>query len=187
MARYSITPRADGSTLATTTIDYAHHEIHDGSAFIVAVNNSGGSGTKATVSFTTPAGSKWIHMLAEYRSNVEAFYTVGEGATVGAESGANSPCINRNRNYSASKVSILLPAGSVPATVGNVTLGGTVSDFGTTLQVFHFGSGKTGGGGRDNNEWVLKPSTVYAFQVESQAATSEVSLELHWYEHTDKQ
>ena len=61
-----------------------------------------------------------------------------------------------------------------------------MSAFGTKLTELQVGSGKVGGEARGQGEWVLKKGTVYAFEIESQAATSEVSMELVWYEHIDK-
>ena len=177
--------RLDGSTHATNTIDYAHHEVHDGSSFTAEHNAAGGSATKATISFTTPAGTKYFHIVIEARTNVAAVYTLGEGATVTAESGTNYLARNKRR-VATMNVSTVLPAGSVPATAGNVTVGGTVTDFGTVLETFQVGSGRVGDNARGVDEWILAPSTVYAIEMESQAATSEVRVSIHWYEHTDK-
>jgi len=175
----------DGSTRALNVIDYEHHEIHAGSAFTAEANAAGASGTKATISFTTPAGTKYLHMIVESRTNVAAVFTLGEGATVTADSGTNYLARNKRR-VATMNVSTVLPAGSAPATAGNVTVGGTVSNFGTVLETFQVGSGKTGDNPRGVAEWILAPSTVYAVEIESQAATSEVRISIHWYEHTDK-
>ena len=175
----------DGSTRALNVIDYEHHEIHSGSSFTAEHNAAGGSGTKATISFTTPAGTKYIHMVVETRTNVAAVYTLGEGATVTAESGTNYLARNKRR-VATMNVATVLPAGSVPATAGNVTAGGTVTDFGTVLETIQVGSGKLGDNSRGTDEWVLAPGTVYALEMESEAATSEVRVSIHWYEHTDK-
>lgn len=161
------------------SIMHPHHEIHKGMAFTAEHNVAGGSGTKATISFTTPNTSKLCHMLVTMRANVESFYTFGEGATVTASSG--SDYVPRNRHRESVNVTGLISAGSSGG-AGKVTLGGTVSDFGTVLETLHIGIGKQGGESRDIREWVLKRDTTYALEVESEATSSEVTVEIHYYE-----
>lgn len=177
--------RIDPSTHSLQIIDYAHHEIHAGSSYTAEHNAAGGSGTKATISFTTPAGTKYLHVVIETRTNVAGVYTLGEGATVTAASGTNYLARNKRR-VPTMGVSTVLPGGSAPNTAGNVTVGGTVTDFGTVLETVQIGAGKLGGSARGVDEWILAPSTVYAIEMESQAATSEVRVSIHWYEHEDK-
>ena len=177
-------PRRDRSTAVQMSIDYAHHEAHEGSMYHAHTSAAGGSATKATISFTTPNTAKWFHVVFFYRSNVEATFTMGEGATVTAVSGTDYKARNRNRNIADASTAI--SAGSAGGATF-VTTGGTVTSFGTTVDFDHFGAGqKTGGESRSSNEWILKKNTTYAFEVESQAATSEVGLALTWYEHTDR-
>lgn len=173
----------DGITTSIRVVDYAHHEVHSGSSYRIEHNASGGSGTKATVSFTTSDTAKWLHVIVTARGNVESVYTMGEGATITAASGTDY--IPRNKNRNSTNTSTVISAGSAGG-AGYATIGGTVTDFGTTLESLHFGSGKQQGGGeRGTDEWILKQNTTYAFEVESQAVTSEVTCELHWYEHTN--
>ena len=175
----------DKSTGAQITITYPHHEVHSGSSFRASHFAAGGSGTKATISFTTADTDKWLHVIFTSRSNVEAIFTFGEGATVTGSSGSDYAPRNRNRN--STKTSGVSGAGSAGA-AGNCTVGGTVTDFGTILEQLHFGSGvKVGGDTRGTAEWVLAPNTVYAVEIESQAASSEVFVDADWYEHSDKQ
>ena len=174
----------DKTTGGLLTIDYAHHEIHDGGSYRASHSAAGGSGTKATVSFKTPDTSKWLHVVIGARSNVEAIYTLGEAATVTASSGSDYAPRNRNRN--STNTSGVSGAGSAGG-AGNCTIGATVTGFGTVLEVIHFGDGKKAGGdARGSAEWILKPNTVYAAEVESQAVTSEVSIDIDWYEHTNR-
>ena len=175
--------RIDASTNSLNCISYEHHEIHGGSLYTAEDNASGGSGTKATISFTTPDTTKWAHAIFTVRANVESHYTLGEGATITAASGADY--VPRNQNRNSGNASALISAGSAGG-AGKVTIGGTVTNFGTVLETIHFGSGKQGGEGRGMREWVLKQNTTYACEVETEAASSECTIEIHWYEHTDK-
>ncbi|MCP4540160.1 MAG: hypothetical protein GY832_23730 [Chloroflexi bacterium] len=180
----SRTAKCDSSTNSLQTIEYEHHEIHSGSSYTMEHNAAGGSGTKATISFTTPNTTKWLHMVITARANVEAFYTLGEGATITGASGADYAPRNKNRN--SANTSGVISAGSAGG-AGNATIGGTVTNFGTTLEMLHFGKGRQQpGASHGENEWILKQNTTYAFEVETEAASSEATVELHWYEHTDK-
>jgi len=173
----------DASTEAVMTIEYPHHEIHEGSMYHAHHNASGGSGTKATISLTTPNTTKHLHVVIQGRGNVESMMTIGEGATVTAASGTDDAPHNRNRN--SANVSTAISAGSAGG-AGFITTGGAVTSFGTILNVEHFGAGNRAGGDSRSEEWVLKANTTYAFEVESQAATSEVGININWYEHTDR-
>lgn len=159
-------------------IEYEHQRVEDGFGYTAEHNNDNGSGTKATISFTTPNSDVEIHIVMSIRSNVEAFYTLGEEVTMAV---AGSDYAPRNQNRRSFNTTSLISAGSSGG-VGYVTLGGTVSDFGTVLETMHFGSGRQGGEGRDIREWILRQNTTYAMEVEAQAATAEVTIEIHYYE-----
>lgn len=174
--------RIDAATSSLVTVDYAHHEVHSGDAFAATHSAAGGAGTKATISFATPDTTKWAHVLVFSTSNVAALLTVGEIATVTAVSGADYAPRNKNRN--SGTASTLISAGSAGG-AGLVTIGGTVTDFGTILEELQVGAKKVGGDVRGTNEWVLKQDTVYAFEIEAQEASAEVSMVLEWYEHAD--
>ena len=175
--------RMDQSTNVLSIVEYEHHEIHSGSMFHAEDSAAGGSGTKATISFKTPNTTKWAHVVFTARTNVAAVVTMGEGCTVTGASGADYAPKNKNRNIA--KSSTLIAEGSAGG-AGNVTIGGAVTNFGTTLTELQLGSGREGGDVRGLGEWVLKANTIYAFEVESQAASSEVNIELVWYEHTER-
>jgi len=178
--------RIDASTNTLQTIDYGHHEIHAGSGFHAEAKAAGGSGTKATITLTTPNTTKWAHVIVSFYSNVEAQVSVGEGATVTAESGTTLPAYNRNRN-SGTATTMISEGTTGGDAAGALTQGATVSNFGTALvDDRQIGSGREGGETRELGEWVLKQNTIYAFECESQAASSEVRVIIDYYEHTDK-
>lgn len=176
----SLSNGIDGVSGHQTAIDSAHAHIHEGEGYTTEHNAAGASGTKATITFTTPSGSKLIHLITHARSNVEAFYTLGEGPTITADTGTNKAPTARNRSNIVASIVI----GTRTATANNITFGATVSDFGTILEQLHFGLGKIGGEDRADDEWILKPSTTYALEIESQANSSEIFIEADWYEHT---
>ncbi len=173
--------RLDPVTFVPISIDTAHHHIHDGSSYHAFINAVGASGTKATLTFKTPNTSKLIHIVVGFRANVESLITCGEASTVTGASGSDFTPVNRNRN--SSTTSGLITEGSAGG-AGKITQGATVTNFGTILHIEHIGDGKQEGGeARGTHEWVLKPDTVYAIEVETEAASSEAHLELDWYEH----
>ena len=173
---------SDGTTASLLVIDHTHHKIHEGVMYHATANAAGGLGTKATLSFTTPNTTKWAHMLIHTRSNVEAIYTLGEGATITAASGSNWPATNKNRN--STNTSDMISAGSSSG-AGYITVNATVTSAGNVIDNDHFGIGRSGGESRNDDEWILKQNTTYAAEVISEAATSEVSISIEWYEHTD--
>lgn len=175
--------RMDQTTNALISILHPHHEVHAGRMFTCEHNVEDGSGAKATISFTTPDTAQWAHVVITVRSNVEAHYTLGEGATITADSGDDyvPRHMNRNKNGIGSS---LISAGSAGG-ADNVTLGGTVTNFGLILETIHFGSSKIGGEGRGTREWVLKQNTTYACEIEAEGSSADITIELHWYEHVD--
>ncbi len=175
-------PRLDPATFNLQTITEAHGHVHESRSFHVFINASGGSGTKATISFKTPDTTRWIHLAVHARGNVESHLTCGEGATITADSGSDFAPLNRNRNSVVE--SVVISAGSGGG-AGNVTTGGTVTDFGTLIHLEHLGNNKIGEESRGEIEFVLKRNTTYAIEVETEAASSEAFVELEYYEHTD--
>jgi len=181
-ATYQV-PRIDAWTHAFMTLDYEHHEVHAGSSYHAFLNVSGGSGTKATFTLTTPNTTKWAHLVIHFRASVESNIHFGEGATVTSSSGSDFAPLNKERN--SNNTSGMISSGSAGG-AGNITSGSAVTNFGTTLHLEHVGSGRAGGESRGTNEWILKQNTTYAIELISEAASSELFLELHWYEHTNR-
>lgn len=172
----------DASTETLQTIDHSHHKILEGDAYTAKVQAEGGVGTKAIITFTTSDTAKWMHIIIHARSNVEAHYTLGESPTITADTGTNFIVYNRNRNSDNES----LTKGTRTATAGQMTEGATVTNLGTILEQVHLGSGRAGGENRSDDEWVLKQNTTYVLECESEAATSDVLIEIDWYEHTNK-
>lgn len=162
------------------TIAYANYQIRKGTAYTAEVVAADGIGTKATLTFTTPDNSeKLMHLIVHSRSNIESFYTLGENPTITGGTGTNFIVYNRNRN----SVNTSQAFGTRTVVRGQMTGGATVTSFGTILEQLHFGNGKVGGEDRASDEWILKRNTTYAFEVESEAASSDVMIEIDWYEN----
>ena len=170
--------RIDASTNSIQTIEYEHHEIHAGSSFVCSdLRNVSTTTFKWQV--TTPAGTKYAHMVFDLDCTGEMLVLVTEGSN--KTDGTALVAINRNR------------VGTPTAATVIVTHTPTAGDTdGTTILINHR-SGATGvgsktiasGGMRGGNEFVLKPSTKYVISVTTYADVW-VSLDIDWYEHTDK-
>jgi hypothetical protein len=163
----------DEHTGAISVVDYPHHELHAGKAFVVHAENTIASGASINITFTTPNTLRWLHAVPRARCSGEANLTINEGVT--AASGTSFTPVNRNRNSAEA-------AGPT-----DVVITATVSDKGTEIFAEHFGAGQNRGGeSRGTEEWLLKQNTKYSFIVLSEAASNDCELILDWYEHTGK-
>jgi len=172
-----ITSPRDSSTHALETIDYAHHEIHSGSSFVVTDVQSVSTTTQKWM-VTTPNTTKWAHMIFNIECTGELLAVVTEGADRTGTTGLTE--INRNRNSGGAATVAVHRDVSSGTTDGAVTMGSVRS--GAT------GVGSktiSAGGSRGTNEFVLRQNTKYVVSVTTYAAVF-VTLRLDWYEHTNK-
>lgn len=135
--------RADASTHAQITIDYPHHEIHDGSMHSLDVTTDLEASTDFDILFITPNTTAWAHiefnMLAEAESEIRLY----EEPTAASTDGVALTSYNQNRNSTdtAACLAYYMTTVAVP---------------GTLIFRRHFGTGKTSGGeARDIGEWIL--------------------------------
>lgn len=170
--------RMDASTHSIQTLEYEHHEIHSGSSFVcVDLRNVDSTTFKWQV--TTPAGTKYAHMVFDIDCTGEMTVLITEGSD--RVDGTALVELNRNR----------VGTPNVAGTILTHTPTGGSTD-GTVVLVNHrsgaTGQGSktvSGGGLRGGNEFVLKPATKYVISVTTYADVW-VTLDLDWYEHTDK-
>ena len=170
--------RQDASTWALTTVTYAHHEIHDGSGFKSCdLQNINADTVKWMI--VTPNSTKYAHMLFDVECTGEMYVKV----TGGADRTAGTAVATINRNQSGTP-------GASTVTISRTPTSGT-TDGATVLVNRRVGATGVGnktlasGGARGNNEFVLKANTKYIVRVITYANVW-VSMDLDWYEHTDK-
>ena len=178
--------RLDPSTLTMQTIEYEHHEIHGGSAYVVTGTDADlDTDAELTIAFTTPDTTKWIHLLALASCTSAAYWEVLEGPTITNGTGSDLVIYNKNRNSANTSGVLTIES---PAEAGKATLTPTITNDGTVLQAQYLGSGKEKISGeiRATGEWVLKQNTTYAFRLTGNADNGKAAIELVWYEHTDK-
>jgi len=177
-AWYASSPEVDTSTHATTVIAYAHHEVHSGSSFAMHVANANlAKDGEINIVFTTPAGAKWFHCEAMVGAANAGLFSI-EQAAVTSGGTAHVP---RNRNQNSIKASTAITP------VINATY--TSSTLQLHVEAVGAGKGGTSGGSRGADEYILLANTKYCFRyvgANTATASGPVSIEVTWYEHTDK-
>jgi len=155
---------------ALVTIDYAHHEIHDGNHYIASQAVDLGNGASRQVAIVT--GANEVHVLFSVITEAEGDFTLYEGATWDAP-GTGIAEINRKRS-STNTATMAVYYTPTSAATGSATL----------LQTKHWGSGKTTGADvRSSNEFILKASTNYLFTITNDTTSNNfITWWLDWYE-----
>ena len=167
------TAKFDDSTSALNTVDYSHHEIHNGSSYVVT-DVQGVNDTIIQWQITTPAGTKYSHTVFDIHCSGEMMVTITEGSD--RTDGTALSEINRRRTGTP----------NVAGTIVTRTPTGGSSDGVTIFQLKAGASGKEGqlGTSRNLNEFVLAANTKYIVAVET-FDDVDVSFGVDWYEHTD--
>ena len=168
----------DGTTTALKTIDYAHHEAHDGSHFTYISTLELTNAQVVSFVVVTPNTTKWAHFGFLLTGAAELSLDVYEAATPAANGTlVSAPAvINNNRN-----------SGTVHTThiYHTPTLGG--GSKGTIIKKWHGGAGrKVGGQAGTAQEIILKQNTKYWFDITNMTANNNfVDWIVEWYEHTN--
>lgn len=167
----------DGVSGTMIAVEFSHHEVHEGSSFVVCdVQDIDTTTMKWQV--TTPASTKYAHMIFDIECTGEMLILVTEGSD--RTDGTALVEINRRRIGTPTSATVVVtrtPTGG--ATDGALTI--------FTKRVGATGVGSktiSGGGSRGVNEYILKPNTKYVMAVTTYAAVS-VSFCIDWYEHID--
>ena len=171
----------DANTGAIVTIEFPHHQIHDGKHFQYSevvelpINNV------LDIQITTTNTTEWAHMTAEFDVESETEWWVYENVTINV-AGAAVNEYNTNRN-SANGATIVL------ATITNANIANANADTAIAGATFLFhgkaGAGKkVGGQGSSRQELVLLQNEDYTLRFSATGA-GYVSFLIRWYEHTN--
>ncbi len=189
--------RIDASTNSLQNVEYSHHEIHSGSTFCIHLANllfakAGETG----ILFKTPAGTKWLHLVYSVSVETKCTFDILEAPTVNTGAYPVAFYEPRNRNRNSDKESTILSIRAAPVVnQASIIVDGTatpISADGTVLHTEVIGGkrGKTASDGHSHtDEYILKADTVYYFRVvgdDTGTSNLGMSMELIWYEHTDK-
>ncbi len=193
MPRISISGlHLDKSTNKLISVDYDHHEVHDGKMFSCHyVQDVSDTNDRSIIAFKTPNTTTGLHMIMHVAATAAADFLFYEAPTIAAAAGTNLTVYNHNRR-STNTATIL---STKDATVNKATYF-SESDMGevtggTELYHEHIGAGRQGqavsGSSRGVNEWILAKNTIYSIELISLDANNNTHhLELIWYEHVDK-
>ena len=170
--RVSPNQKVDKSTNATVTIDYPHHEIHDGELYEVYHYDATLANTASiNISTPNPIGAT-AHFTFDGGCGGDALLELLEGATV--TGGDATVARNMNRNYDDSAISV----------VTDTTLGGTP----TTLVAMFLPGGQrqqaagASGGSRVGLEWITDPTKSYAVRITNiSGAEKPASIVVNFY------
>ena len=195
---YGVAIRPVGSLVdsvsgALITITQAHHETHEGDAFVADfLDESMADDDTIVLVFKTMTGSTMrAHMITQFSTLVGGDLKLWEGATWTAESGTSINIRNRKRGASMDSSGLLADqaqAGFVAADVIHANPTGLNTGSAVLLQdIVAWGKKDKllAGGSRDNDEWLLKPDTQYAVVFTAEGGSNKAHVILNWYEHTD--
>lgn len=166
----------DSVSGAAVSITHSHHEVHEGGAFTVSDVQSVDTTTIQWM-ITTPDSLKYSHMVFDMMSTGEMQMIITEGAD---RTGTNALVeVNRCRVGTPDVATTIVHRGAS----GGSTDGSVIISFRGGATGLGANTG-TPGGGRGENEWVLKPNTKYIITVTTYA-TVFVTAHFDWYEHVD--
>ena len=167
----------DKAAHALATLDFRHHEIHEGDHYYLESYTSLNIDGVLKVALVTPDTTKWIHLTWQISSNgitVAKFYEDAEGVSGGS---AVTP-LNNNRNSSNSS-GVTLTSGV--STTGDGTLISSASWGGEGFKSV------SGGGAGRGDELILKQNTTYLRVFESATDNNVIGFKATWYEHTNEE
>lgn len=169
------TPTGDPLTNNIVVIDQSHHEIHEGDFYsFCAYNDNLDLDDTLEFILTTPNTTKLSHLTYNFSASLQVLFEFFEDTTHTTNILQTSH--NHNRNS-------LNTAGMTIHTSNDDDVDGNRIDCGS------FGSpsvgivGGSGGGGRVEGEWILKPNSKYLIKLTSGSDDNNVNLKLSWYEH----
>jgi hypothetical protein len=168
------TPRLDKYTHAFVMMDYVHHEIHDGHAYMYHdVIDSLAANVSQDYMITTPNTAAWLHVFHDVEFSGAGTVEIFEaGDRVGT---TEQTMYNRDRNNTTA------PTG----TLHKGTSGGLTD--GTKIVYWKGGANQSKNTAAHGtpSEKILKQNTKYIIRVTSRAEANIVSVSIGWYEHTN--
>ncbi len=161
----------DPVSSALRTLLAEHYQIHNGSHFFSRDFIDLGNGATHNILVVTPDTTKWSHFIFAIEHELEAFVTFTEGVATGGD-GTPVTAFNNNRNSVEVSTTLLFHTPTSPT-------GGDV------LARDRKGSGKKfGGGGRSEEEIVLKQNTKYLVSITNGTASNNlINWEFSFYEN----
>ena len=167
----------DQATHVLSTIEYEHHEIHGGSSYTLSRPLTLPVANDDEIRIATPNTTKWAHMIFSAVSDAAVTVSLYESTALTHVGGNVLTPINRNRNSTnTSGLTICHTPGG--AGDGNLLYSSTAGAGGNPAQ-------SAPGAITGRFEFILKQNTAYLLRIAG-ASGDVVSINLEWYEHTDK-
>jgi hypothetical protein len=175
----------DSVTETLQTIEYDHHEIHNGNAYCNHFWVDVPADDVLDLRLVTPNTTKWIHLTRAFSAEAEFHVTLYETISI-TVAGTSMTARNQNRN-SSNTTGLTAFDYIVNTSVGNANNDTDITGA-TAIQKWIIGSGRSvGGETAARDEVILKQNTGYSFRFENQSnAIKWIQWDLCWYEHTNK-
>lgn len=158
-------------------VDYPHHQVHEGEAFIFSDLQTAGLNATATRDIRISVGAldattKTPHLVIEFIADAMAEIELYEGTTW-TSGGTSQAGYNRNRNVADDTGTLYVDGGTAL----------TVNAIGTSVWKGMTTGAKNSAGGTDRGayEFVLKPNTEYCVRVTSRTAGLKFLTRLEYY------
>ena len=168
--------RIDKYTRAIESIDYSHHEVHEGMEFFTTYYATVNSGANLDILVVTPNSTRWSHMLYRVRSTLITTMTIYEGTTTNAD-GTGLDEYNADRNSATVSTVVVYHTPDVAAT-------GTAV-FVDTWGIAVGGNVRVGGESNTLDEMILQSNKKYLMRLASGSDGNLISVKLRWYEHVN--
>jgi hypothetical protein len=174
---------------APLIIDVAHHEIHEGDAFLSGhADTSMNNGATIILAFKTPPGTKRIHMLYEFSTLAGGHLDIYKDSTWNASTGTLLPVYN-HKQMDTPDSSAMLEDQSTGSFIANdnIILDPVNHSAGTQVipTKFAFGAQLISAESRAVAEILLEVDTLHSFVFTADGNSNAGQLLLNWYEHTD--
>jgi len=165
--------RTDASTHAIYTVNYEHHEIHEGDHYYICGLASGSAGTVADFAVSTSNTTKRAHMTFNIEGTVVGSQIqIYEVSDYDLDGTVITPFNNNRNSANTSNLSISLDP--------------TINSLGTLIYDAKSGTNRGSGVVERDREIILKQNTAYVFRISSLGANNVISYCGEWYEHTDR-
>lgn len=171
------TPRIDVATHSIQIIDFAHHEIHDGSHFMFTDSLELDATATQDYLITTPNTTKWSHLSFSFDGTAITTLEVYEGSD---KTGTTSQTIFNNNRNSATASGNTLHKGTSGGTTDGTKIWSHKSGTATGA------ASTTGASSSQDSEIILKQNTKYIFRLTSGTTDNLVNIAFNWYEHISK-
>lgn len=163
-------------------VDFAHHQIHEGEAFNYRNFTTLSSGQTLNISFspsgTSTSAATSPHLLFDIEGTTQTELRFWEGATLSG--GTIISGLNNNRALNGAYKTIIRTG---------VTISGSSPSSGLLLEAHSKGlegatpvAGKSTGMITRDDEWIIKPGSVYLMEIKSVGANNVIDYSIKWYE-----